>query len=77
LSKNKWGIGCLNKHLALMASSWTDEENLRSVQLGCRIFSKPFSQEELNIWLDEVENEISTDRELGAGYLKNHRHAPD
>ena len=70
-------IGCLNKHLALMASSWTEEERVRSAKLGCRIFSKPFSQQELNSWLDEVERDIAAARELGDAYLKNTPHARD
>ncbi len=70
-------VGCRNKHMAVMAGSWSREENEKARQLGFRTFTKPFTHTELNEWLDEVEQDIAPGRALGTSFLANSPIAAD
>lgn len=60
---------CKCQHIALMSGFLTEQDKLRAKALGCKIFLKPFSLDELYKWLDEVENQIDPNRELTNWFL--------
>jgi CheY-like chemotaxis protein len=49
---------------AVISGSWNEEELAKAKRLGCRVFSKPFSLDEISAWLDEREERISSGRQL-------------
>ena len=49
---------------AVLSAHWTDHELEMANCLGCKIFHKPFSIDEINNWLDEREKLIPPDRQL-------------
>ena len=56
---NRSERGCkgAKQHLAIMSANISDDERQRAVELGCRIFIKPFKLEEIEQWLDEIQQE--------------------
>lgn len=56
--------GCKIKNIAFISGSWTDEEYARALDLGCRVFEKPFKLEQIGEWLDQCEKRIKPDRVL-------------
>jgi CheY-like chemotaxis protein len=62
--ENQKKKNCKCQHVVLMSGSWTEQALLRAHELGCKTFAKPFSFEEFNEWLDEVEGSIDSTREL-------------
>jgi DNA-binding response OmpR family regulator len=56
--------GCKSTHIALMSGSWTESDLARAVELGCKIFRKPFAFSNLLKWLEEVESKIPSERRL-------------
>lgn len=56
--------GCKVKNMALMSGSWSAPELELAERIGCRIFHKPFTVEELQAWLDECERRIAPYRRL-------------
>ncbi len=62
--------GCLCKHIALISGGWSNESLLRAGKLGCKVFEKPFSIDQLTAWLDEIEKEIDPDRELSNWHVQ-------
>jgi CheY-like chemotaxis protein len=55
---------CRRPHLALMSGAWTDADMQRAVQLGCKVFKKPFHPAELIQWLQQVETALPPERRL-------------
>ena len=49
---NNRGCKIPNHRRAIISGSWSEEEYHQARQLGCKIFQKPFSIEEINQWLD-------------------------
>lgn len=60
---------CKCQHIALMSGFLTEQDKLRAEALGCKIFLKPFSLDELHKWLDEVESQINPNRKLADWFL--------
>lgn len=50
--KNR-GCKLPNHRKAIISGSWSDEEYRQALQLGCKIFQKPVSIEEIHQWLDD------------------------
>lgn len=50
---------------AVMSGTWSQEDREKAERLGCKVFSKPFSIEEIIVWLDEQKKLIPADRSLG------------
>lgn len=50
------GRGCQGhkQHLAIMSANLSDAEILHANELGCRVFIKPFSLDELEQWLQSI-----------------------
>lgn len=47
--------GCrLPRSKAVISGNWTEEDHARASRLGCKIFQKPTSIDELFAWLDDV-----------------------
>jgi YesN/AraC family two-component response regulator len=67
--KNQLKKGCKVKNIALMSGTWTDYESEYALRLGCQVFHKPFSLDELNKWLDDCEKKIDTNRDLSNWFL--------
>lgn len=67
--KNQLKKGCKVKNVALMSGTWTDYEAEYAQRLGCQVFHKPFSLDELNEWLDDCEKKIDTNRALSNWFL--------
>ena len=40
------------QHLAIMSANLTDDNLLQAAELGCRVFFKPFSLVEVEMWLE-------------------------
>jgi CheY-like chemotaxis protein len=59
--------GCkgAEQHLAIMSANLTDDDLLRAADLGCTIFTKPFSLVEIETWLEEIvaHRQISSGRQ--------------
>ena len=60
--------GCKCQHRALMSGAWSEADRARAQELGCRVFDKPVSSEQLQDWLDEVEQTVDPGRMLFDGY---------
>ena len=56
--------GCKVKNFAVMSGWWSDAEQEKAKELGCKILEKPYVFDELNLWLDECEQLIKADRKL-------------
>ena len=55
----------------MMSGAWGEEGLLKAKELGCKIFFKPFNFEDITEWLDEVEQNISLERELRDWFKEN------
>ena len=49
---------------AILSATWTDEDLQTAMQLGCKIFTKPYRFAEIHQWLDEQATKIPADRKL-------------
>lgn len=58
------GKGCHCRHIALMSGGWTDKDRARASRIGCKVFEKPFSVDELVEWAKELAKGIPSDRHL-------------
>ena len=63
-SQMKNGCKVITANKAIMSGSWTEEQLEYAGKLGCHIFHKPVSMDELNSWLDECERRIDPTRKL-------------
>lgn len=52
-----------SKAKAIFSGSWSTEELQQAGQLGCRVFSKPFSVKIVEDWLEELETQLCFNRE--------------
>jgi DNA-binding response OmpR family regulator len=50
--------GCKCRNFCIMSGSWTEEERVRAVSLGCVLLEKPFRIHQVFAWLQEVGNTI-------------------
>lgn len=57
-------MGCKVKHVALMSGGWSDSDLQRAQELGCQVFHKPFTVDEIYRWLDDCEKRIDASRML-------------
>jgi hypothetical protein len=57
-------MGCKVKNVALMSGAWSEPDVEKAKSLGCTVFQKPFSLDEIGKWLDECENKIAPERIL-------------
>jgi CheY-like chemotaxis protein len=55
---------CRCPSFALMSGSWSPEDMHRAHDLGCELFSKPFTVPMLKNWLETVEHRASSLPEL-------------
>jgi DNA-binding response OmpR family regulator len=55
---------CVAPHIALMSATWSEAAQARAARLGCRLFTKLFSIEEILAWFDTVESQIDPTRAL-------------
>lgn len=53
-----------NANKAIMSGCWTPDELRKAEQLGCKVFYKPFSPEEILSWLEERKKVLTPKREL-------------
>ena len=63
-AQNRRGCKGVIRNKAVMSGSWTQEDQEKAKQLGCKIFHKPFDFEELLDWLEERKSSIPADRTL-------------
>ena len=56
--------GCKVKNRALMSGDWTDSALQCALDLGCRIFHKPFHIKEIVQWINNCQKRIDPLREL-------------
>jgi CheY-like chemotaxis protein len=49
---------CKCNHVALISGHWSEENIRRAKQLPVRIMEKPVSADQINAWLDEVEEAV-------------------
>jgi len=62
--KERLKNGCKIKYRALMSGDWSETDLQKAQKLGCRIFHKPFSLDELLQWLNDCRKRIDSEREL-------------
>ncbi len=62
--ENQMKKGCKVKNVALMSGAWSDEDFQYAQRLGCQLFRKPFTIDEINNWLDKCEEKIHPNRIL-------------
>lgn len=55
----KKGCKCIRGNTAIMSGDFSEEDLKKAKRLGCKIFKKPFSLEELEDWLDECEKRVA------------------
>ncbi|NPU97670.1 MAG: response regulator [Candidatus Omnitrophica bacterium] len=68
--KSQKDKGCKIQNVALMSSSWSGEDAKTAEQLGCRLFTKPFSLAEIKAWLRDCEKRTDPHRELADWWIK-------
>ena len=53
---NRVERGCKGgtQHLAIMSANLTDDDILKATELGCRVFNKPFSLNEIDKWFEKI-----------------------
>jgi DNA-binding response OmpR family regulator len=56
--------GCKCSQIALMSADWSEEDRRAALEMGCRVFAKPFSLKDLSEWLDDVEAAVDPERKL-------------
>jgi DNA-binding response OmpR family regulator len=61
--------GCRQRHLALISGSFSESDQLRGLQLGCRLFNKPLNIPEFMAWIEDVERSIPLERTLFDGAI--------
>ena len=49
--------GCRVRHIAMMSGDWREEALLEAKALGCKVFAKPVSNEEMRDWVSSLEYE--------------------
>jgi CheY-like chemotaxis protein len=52
------------RNKAVMSAVWSEEDLLKAEQLGCKVFHKPFSLEEILDWLEEGKCWLDENRQL-------------
>lgn len=52
LQKDK---GCKVPHIAVMSCTWSKSEYQRARDMGCKVFEKPFSLDDLIQWMENCE----------------------
>ena len=62
--ENQKKKNCKCQYIALMSGRWTENDLQRAHELGCKTFVKPFNFDEFFDWLDEVERNTKSTREL-------------
>ena len=62
--RNQKDKGCKCPNLALISGDWGAERLSEAEKLGCKTFPKPYSVQEINDWLDDVEKNIDLSIEL-------------
>jgi len=60
--------GCRNRNVALMSGYWSESDRRRATGLGCQVFQKPFTTDELTNWLDACEKTIDPKRVLDSWF---------
>jgi DNA-binding response OmpR family regulator len=63
--------GCRVKNIAFMSGAWSESDLKKAKELGCKVFFKPFTIQEINDWLDECEKNIEPDRVLSDWFIKD------
>jgi CheY-like chemotaxis protein len=63
--------GCKVKNVGLMSGAWSEADLKLAQKLGCHVFQKPFTIDELNEWLDYCEGQIDPKRKLSNDWLKS------
>jgi DNA-binding NtrC family response regulator len=56
--------GCKIKNIALMSGFWTGSDLRKAEKLGCKVFHKPFTIDEIEEWLDDCAKRIDPNRDL-------------
>lgn len=62
--------GCRFKNIMIMSADFTMPEYRQSVELGFNTIEKPFSFNEIKVWLDECKKNIDPNRKLKNWYRK-------
>lgn len=62
--------GCRCEHIALMSGGFSTDQFSKAKSIGMTIFEKPFRLEELERWLDPIEENLNPERKLADWYLK-------
>ncbi len=53
-SRVERGCNGETQHLAIMSANLDNDEIVQATELGCRVFIKPFSLDEIDKWLAEI-----------------------
>jgi CheY-like chemotaxis protein len=69
--RNQRQKNCKCKYVALISSSWTEEDLELAQQLGCKTFTKPLLFDDLEEWLDSVEYSVDPQRELRSWFQEH------
>jgi DNA-binding response OmpR family regulator len=64
LFKERRQKGCKVKYWALMSADWRESDLKDAQRLGCHIFYKPFSMEEMLRWVDDCTKKLDQERKL-------------
>ncbi len=56
--------GCKVTNIAIISGDWSNEDIEKAKDYGCTIFHKPFSVDEINLWLNECEKKTDPSRVL-------------
>jgi CheY-like chemotaxis protein len=56
--------GCRCRSVALMSGGWTQKEMDRAVEIGCKVFSKPFNPHDVADWIDQCAAKLAPERQL-------------
>ncbi len=55
---------CRRPHIAIVSGSWEESDAALARELGCKVFQKPITLDELVDWIEEVESNLPPNRVL-------------
>jgi hypothetical protein len=62
--------GCRCRHFALMSGDLSAQDIAKAEALGLKVFIKPFNLAEIISWLEQIEKEIDSNRNLSDWFLQ-------
>ena len=64
LIENQIRRGCKVRHFGVMSGVLSNSVVKHAIELGCKIFKKPFEINKLRDWLDQCEKSLNSSRKL-------------